>query len=430
MKKIFNIMVLLMMMFSVLGSAFATSFDELTPEEQETFLSQSFKVDQKVTVLKDGFFSSSTAQTLAVQDPFASAGQPVMIEFTLSNVGAEFPFNQIPLPADSFALMLAIDPDINFRTSSGTEIDWFERMNGIEKFLTVTRLGAVKFGSEVKNEITGRQCEFIDVFDNLPKSAQEEIIEKNDGVKPDGVFAWDCIRVTNEEFFQDSVEDNCKSENYDSTCLAKVNKRSADGGFTDSTVVALTSDVTKGTCEAVRGGSSVVSFLSKSVVKCGIGQNGLQPGDSVTLRFYAVVPADTPTVSPDDLDQSNEVRNFQSFSQSCLDSQFPQNCHTIYAGVYPIKTKNLISMTVEGATDTLQFGSCGFQKLYKGSNIDFTDCVRSRVSGVSTIGEPIWEGTGIFYVLAPDLSGQVALVLIGATALGVMGGVTSTRRRR
>lgn len=411
------------MFMVLLSSSFAFN---LTDAELDS-ASKSLDVQYKITELPKSLYSS-TAQTLQIQDPFSAPGQPVIIEFTLSNVGAEFPFNQIPLPADTFALMVAIDPDLNFRTDDGREIDYFERMTGIQKFLTVSRLGVVKFGSEITNEVSGRQCEFIDVFSHLPISAQQEITNINDGKKPDGIFAWDCIRVTNEEFFKDSVEDNCKAEGYSSSCLAKVNKRGADGGFTDHTTVALVSDVPKGQCEAVRSTKNVVSFLSKSVVKCGIGSNGLQPGDSVTFRFYAVVPADTPAVNPDDLDKAQEIREFTSFSQSCLDSQFPLNCHTIYASVIPIATDNLLSVSVDGLTDALQVGNCGFQKLWKGSNTDFTDCVRSRAGGISTIGEPIWEGRGVFFVLAPDLSGQVTLVLFASGMVGVVGGTIFRRR--
>jgi len=288
--------------------------------------------------------------------------------------------------------------------------------------MTVARLGAVKFGSEVTNEVTGRMCEYIDVFKHLPKSAQEEIIAENDGKKPDGVFAWDCVRVTNEEFFEDSVEDNCKKEGYSSTCLAKVNKRGANGGFTDSTTVALVSDIPKGTCEAVRG-NTVAGFFAKSLVKCGIGENGLNPGEEVTFRFFAVVPTDTPVINPDDLEKSQEIQTKYSFSQSCLDSQFPQQCHTIYAGVFPIKTGNLMSWFVDNTMDTLSVGACGFQKLWSGSGIDFTDCARSRTEGISTIGEPIWEGRGTFFVVGADLEGRIQMILNIGLLLGAFTGV-------
>jgi len=425
MKKI---IIQVLLVFMLLSSAFAVpTYDDLSEEDKLAFTNQAFKVEQKVTAIGRSFLPSSTAQTLAVQDPFASPGQPVMIEFTLSNVGAEFPFNQIPLPADSFALMIAIDPDLNFRTSDGREIDIFEKMNGIEKFLTTSRLGAVKIADEIGSEFTGRQCEFIDIYKHLPKSVQEDIIERNNGKNPDGVFAWDCLRATNEEFFKDTVEDVCGDEGYSSTCLAKINNRGTNA-LTDNTVVALVSDVPKGTCEAVRG-NTVVSFFAQNVVKCGIGSNGLNPGESVTLRFYAVVPSDTPAVNPDNLDSSGEVLEFTTYSQSCLDSQFPLNCHTIYAGVFPVKTSNLLTWFVDGATNSLTLGSCAFNKLYNGANTDYGDCVKSRASGVSTIGEPIWEGRGTFFVLAPDLAGSVTLVLLATGLVGALGGYLVTRRR-
>ena len=54
-------------------------------------------------------------------------------------------------------------------------------MSGIEKFITTTRLGAVKIADEVTNELVGRQCEFIDIYKHLPASVQADVVERNDG---------------------------------------------------------------------------------------------------------------------------------------------------------------------------------------------------------------------------------------------------------
>ena len=94
-----------------------------------------------------------------------------------------------------------------------------------------------------------------------------------------------------------------------------------------------------------------------------------------------------------------------------------------------MKTDNLLSIMVDGVKDQLTVGACSFDKIYNGANTDFTDCVRSRASGISVLGEPIWEGRGTFFVLAPDLAGTVTLVLLASGLVGGLGGYLVTRRK-
>src|SRR3972149_11332854 len=68
-------------------------------------------VKQTITPLpKDAL--GSAIQPLTIYNPYAAAGQPVVVEFTLTNIGKEYPYNQIPVPPDSYALVMSVDKDL------------------------------------------------------------------------------------------------------------------------------------------------------------------------------------------------------------------------------------------------------------------------------------------------------------------------------
>lgn len=414
---------LLMMLLLLASNALAIKdWDDLTPEEQKSML----KVTSKVIPLEKNIFASSTVNPIRVNDPFASAGQPVIAEFTLANVGSDFPFNQIPLPADSFALVMAVDKEIGFRSEDGRSIDVLSKMTGLQKFMFITGLGFEVGVSDVTGALSGRTCQYVNVFDNLPKSVQEEVIDLNDNKKPE-VYMWDCLKITDEATFEERIEEACEDDGFSRSCLAEINEKSANS-ILNTNVVALVSDVPKGTCEQARG-KTMTSWIAKNVIKCGIGENGLRPGEQVTFKFVVIVPADTPVIQGEDLATSGEIQSEGfTYSASCMKSSNPKACHSIYSAVFPMATDNLLKITLDGMTDLFAVGGCGLNKLWFGSKSSFEACVEAKSTSIDVVGEPIYEGQGTFFVLAPQLDAQLTLVLFGITLSGVVSALSVTRR--
>ncbi|MFW9872650.1 MAG: hypothetical protein ACFFG0_06065 [Candidatus Thorarchaeota archaeon] len=422
MKKKFISVLFLLVILSNIVSAVKT-FDDLTFEEKQSML----EVKQRVIPLKE--IIPSSLSTLQINDPFASPGQPVVAEITLKNIGTEFPFNVIPLPPDAFVLLMGVDREVNFRTTDGRYIDVFGedstlKNKGILKFIYYTGIGLEASVVAAKDTLTGRTCTFVDVYDNLPNSAKEYVREKNNNARPQAIYAWDCLKISDETKFNERIKERCKSEAYDSSCIAEINKRDSHA-ITNTVLVALSSDVTKGKCEAVRG-TTVTSFIAKNVVKCGIGSNGLEPGDSVTLRFFISVPSDTPVIGSSDI--SREIEASSSYQSSCIDSQFPKSCHTLYAGIYPMATNNLVKIIKDNIIDVFKVGGCGANKLFFGSSTDFEACVEARTSTLDVVGDPIWEAQGSFFVLAPQIDATVQFFLYFVFASGMIGGASLLRR--
>lgn len=408
----------------LVGFPFASAIPEwkdLTPEEQQRMI----KVDQKFIPIYEKFIPSSTINPIRVNDPYASAGQPVMIEFTLANVGTEFPFNQIPLPSDAFVLVAAIDKEVGFRTSDGRELDVFSKMSGLQKFIFLTGLGLESSVNTVFATAIGQSCQFIDVFGILSKSVQEDAISRNNNKKPQ-VFMWDCLKLTDEETFKERVQEKCQDNSYTSACLSEINKQNANS-IGNTKVVALVSDLPKGTCEQRRG-KTTISYLAKNVIACGIGENGLRPGETVTIRFVAVVPSDTPVLQDEELAKSSEIYpDGFTYSASCLNSQYPKTCHSFYAAVFPMATDNLFKIFLDSSFDLFNVGGCAINKLFYGDGASFEACVEAKATSVDTVGDPIYEGQGTFYVLAPQLQGQVTLVLFGYFIVGLLSSSTLNR---
>jgi len=417
MKKIGTLALIVFMFLVTVSSALALQWDDLTQEQKQNMLS----VKRQVTPLESANLPSSTVNPIRIDDPFASAGTPVLVEYTLANVGSEFPFNQIALPPDSFALVISVDKEVGFRTSDGAEIDIFDKMSGLQKFMFLTGLGFEIGVTQLYDTFEGQTCRYVNVYDNLPQSVKDEITIRNDGA-PAEVLMWDCLKVMDEEKFEERVDEQCEDQGYSTACLAAINKR-ATNSITNTVVAALSSDVDQGTCEQVRG-ATPVSYLSQNVVKCGIGENGLLPGKEVTFRFVIVVPSDTPVLSDEDLARSGEIEQESfTFQASCLKSQFPKNCHTIYAGVYPMATNNVLKVFTQSVTDLFVVGGCGLNKLWFAESTDFEACVEAKSTSIDVVGEPIYEGQGVFFVLAPQLDSRIQLVIIGVAIMGLIGGV-------
>ena len=82
-----------------------------------------FNADFNVFPTPEGKISSSLGeiQAIRINNPYAAGGQPVVVEFTLQNIGDQlgYPFDKIDLPADVYALQLAVDKDIQVVMADG-----------------------------------------------------------------------------------------------------------------------------------------------------------------------------------------------------------------------------------------------------------------------------------------------------------------------
>jgi len=221
-------------------------------------------------------------------------------------------------------------------------------------------------GEWASQQLEGRQCGHIDIWTIIPKHLQDEITIANGGKRPSALYNWSCIKLVDEPYFNNKVADLCQGK-INAKCLAEINKKTYVG---DSVTVFLTSTVPKGKCERVadRGilehlGQQVLSRMD--AVECGIGDGGLKPGEAVTFSFVGLVPADTPVLTPEDFSGLTEINDGMTYSASCVDSEYPENCHTIYAGVFPIAKDNMVRILTDVVVgNTVRTVNMIFQTLY------------------------------------------------------------------
>jgi len=108
-----------------------------------------FDVDFTVKPEPKGVISSSLGaiQAIRINNPYAAGGQPVVIEFTLENIGDQlgYPFDKIDLPADVYALQLAVDKDIQVIMADGRRVDVWGMMSGYQKVMFLLGLSNGQF---------------------------------------------------------------------------------------------------------------------------------------------------------------------------------------------------------------------------------------------------------------------------------------------
>jgi len=398
-----------------------------------------FSVDTKIySAPKDGTIASSLGQVqpIRVNNPYAVAGQPVIVEFTLENIGDQlgFPYDQITLPPDTYALQLGIDKDIRVVLPDGRVVDIWGMMTGIQKIGFLLKLSTAEAVSEIKTQIKGGNCGYVEITKYLPNDIEDKLKDLNSG-KATKVYSWECINLVDMPLYETEVKSYC-GNTIDNACITQLNTK-VGNAVTDVVTVLLSSGsksgLEKGECERPNSGSfwkSLGGALANkaNVVECSIGTNGLAPGESVTFQFVALVPSDTPTISPQQLKELDDLKTtdgelYGGYTQSasCIDSSNPTACHSVYAGVYPAAQENLLSYLAGQTGSIIQGLKCGASWVWDLGKNDYGACVSTiSAQGVKAIGEPLWEGQGVFYVLGPALSASITLILWGAFVSGAL----------
>lgn len=376
-----------------------------------------------------------------ITNPYAVAGQPVIIEFTLENIGDElgFPYDQITLPADVYVLSLGVDKDIRVVLNDGRIIDVWEMMSGGQKVWYLTKLSTSEAYTWIKDQIKGQTCSYIETTKFLNPEIKQKLQDMNNG-KAVKVYSWHCIKVVDMPLFQSEIKNDrdCK-QGIDSSCIAKLNDDITRTWISDVVTVLLTSGtdsgIDKGECirpyqqqgefwKSVWG----VAIQKTNIVECSIGEDGLSPGESVTFDFVALVPADTPSLSPKALAQLDDLKTTDgelyggyTESASCASSSNPQACHSVYAGVFPAKHKTIVNYLTGSVGTAISSLKCGTNWLLELGGSDFTTCLKTiQAQGAQAVGEPLWEGQGIFYVLGAALSASINFILWGAFVSGAL----------
>lgn len=433
MNKAWKALLLCSFILLIAGSSFAEQIEGFKDESEFQEFPQ-LRVSKKVYELpSEGTLSA--IEPIRVADPYVTAGQPFIIEFTLENIGDElgFPFNQISLSPDQYALVLMADNQYDkVILPNGTSYDIWGNMDAWEKFNFAFATSLDSFGEYVAKELEGRQCGYVNVWPFIPVRLQNEITQANGGQRPAGLYNWSCIRLVDEDYFNAKVSTLCGGV-MDAKCLAEINNRTYVG---DTIEAGLLSTTAKNTCQRESLHQDFWGRLGGTLtgrgnfVDCGIGEDGIPPGQEATFTFVGLVPADAPVLSPTEFAEVTEINEGYTQSASCLGTDFPENCHTIYAGVYPLRKENLFNTVANGITGILSQGAgIIVSTLY---NLDVEAAKDVAVTGGGLIpravGEPIWEGRGIFFVVGPGLRGSIQLILMLALVVSGLTGASFKRR--
>jgi len=416
----------------VLCTSIAFAQTELFPSEGKYGEFPQIKTSETIYALPSGI--RTAIEPLRVTDPYVTAGQPFIIEFTLENVGDDYgyPFNQIALSPDAYMLVMMADNQFDqVILPDGSTYDLWNNMSAWEQFSFGFATATDSFGSFVGQQLEGRQCGYVNIWTHIPPRLQNEITVKNGGKKPEALYNWSCIKLIDEAYFNQKARDFCKGT-YDAKCLAEINNRTYVG---DTVMVMLSSQVERGKCERVvdQGfwealGGAITGRMNG--VECGIGESGLKPGESVTISFVGLVPVDAPVLSPQQFTQVADIDEGVTTSASCINSDFPENCHTIYAGVYPLAKDNLIKLVTDSTLGQLiKAGNLIIGTLYS-LDLEFAKDAVLTSGGITArvVGKPIYEARGVFYIVGAGLKGNVQIILMLAVFASFVTGASLARR--
>ena len=445
---------LLFVIFNLLITPFsAFALDERCDFPDEVFVegagcfSPKIKVDTKVYLEKEGSPIASSSSILGgdqidaikITNPFAAQGQPVIVKFTLENIGDQFgyPYNQIDLPPDNYVLMLGVDKDIGIRDKENRLVDIWGLMSTWERFAYIMVTSSVEFATMVRSELKGEVCGYVD----LSKASQLgikavpqrilDIVKERTG--SERIMVWSCLKITDKPFFATELKAYC-NKNIDSSCMSKISNDFGNS-VSDTIQVLLSSsdegEILKGECVRPHSGKGLWGYLKKlalpmidwNIVKCSLGDDGLKPGEKVTFDFVVLVPRDAPVVNPRNIDElkffgdRTEEEAVYTFDTVCRDDNpNVKACHSIYAGVYPARTKNWLNVIGKGFTNSLKLGSCTISGIFTSAKI--STCSQGKGFDINAVGEPIWEGSGIFYIVGPVLKATIEMVLWAAALAG------------
>lgn len=419
-------------------------------------------------------------EAIRIDNPFAAPGQPVLVDLTISNIGAQYPFNIIPLPPNQYAFVVTIDPvdKILYKKEDGTygrydlnDVAWGSWFGSswVSKGWYYLKKAIADFNVATSEDI----CKYVEVGDMFPDYAKKtfvwdnyrsEMLERHGRVTDNNfadkiddsdikeffpaVFEWQCIRSVDRESFEQEVEEYC-GNTITLGCVGAYMKDHV-GKLKTSSFVLLTDEVQEGKCEY---------DPDDGVTYCGVGSDGIcPPGNtacqgesSYTYQFVLLVPADAPALSPQefeslindgtiqgDFKQSATTGETYQFgfteSATCPDDDFSGGCHTLNVRVQAVNKNGLTTFFKKalgwGGAGTIGGLIAGATPLGAAFGIGVGVIKGIMVWGdYELIGAPIYEGQGIFYVVAPALKVAALFTLWLAIAAGTVGTLYATRRR-
>lgn len=423
---------------------------------------------------------------IRIDNPFVAPGQPVLVELTISNVGAQYPFNLIPLPPEQYGFVVTIDPvdEILYKTGDGTyeryninDVKWGSWFGSdwASKSWYYLRKGIADF-----KEVTGDDlCKYVEVGSLFPDFAKKrflfdsyrnEMEERHGSLTEDNyqdkitdkdiedyfpaVYEWECIRSLDRESFENEVKKDYCGDTLTMGCMAEYMNDNI-GKLKTSSFVMLTNQVPEGTCQYSD---------DDGITYCGVGRDGICPpgtegtcqGQSeYTFEFVMLVPADAPALSPQEFERlvnngniqgdfitdpaTGEQYNFGFTSSAvCPGDDYSAGCHTLNVRVQPTNKAGLKQVFQKGISGAA-FGGTGGAVLGGGIGAilgSIGGAIVGIVKGVMTygdielIGAPIYEGQGIFYVVSPALKVTATFTLYLAVLAGGSLAFVVGRRRK
>lgn len=443
MKRIIVLLICVFMLFATISGVLA-AFDERCENANEYYLDGTGCVEPKmsytttISATNDKAATASSLEAIAVSNPWAAQGQPVVVKFTLSNIGDQYsyPYNQIPLSPDSYVLLMGVDKDIGIINKDGKIYNiWNDYMNVWDKLVFLVLGSSGEFIEKVKIELKGQQCGYVNVYSYMTQRVKDKVVEVTGGAS---MLSWQCLKIVDMPYFSEKISSMCP-DGIDNACIAKINQDSSVAA-SDTVQVMLSSthngDIPRGECirpsklEGIWGSLAKITQPSGkwNLVKCSIGDEGLKPGESVTFNFVVFVPRDAPIVSAKEQRELYGIKGldesgFGGYTESyyCNNDKNAKACHSVYAAVYPMKTETFLSKAADGLNGAVQIGSCTLKMFLEKTN--FNDCLSAKGFGAGISGEPIYEGVGIFYVIGPVLKGAIEMILWIAVVAGGLTGL-------
>lgn len=431
MKKLIVSIILILSLVSLISpalGAISTSGKYMTPDGKE--VDMNIKIEKRI-IPQD--FSQPSA--LKIVNPYAAAGQVVVAQIVVTNEGGSYPFNYITLPPDQFGLMVAVDKGNEFVTCQNQpdlgKRYWEVFRNDGERLYWWLAIQESRNNYAIwQKSVSGRTCISYDATKStvfpFPASLGDVLNQRLcGGGGVNSIIMWDCLKIVDDYHWQNLVKTNCPNGVIDESCTTTLNdaqkyiSKSTENFVPSDTITCmLTSDPVNQVDMNPKSGTK-----PNSMVRCGIGPNGLKPGESATFSFYIMIPADTPLATKETLD-AVQFGTEPTVREDCSELGNPSGCHGLYVAVYPLATQTVMSDFSNWLTNAV---SCGGATRYFLDKNGFDQCWASKTSAERVVGEPIRAERGIFFIFGPALGFSVNMMLLGALVAGTFGGVIGRR---
>jgi len=288
----------------------------------------------------------------------------------------------------------------------------------------------------------------------VPYSEFKELLAKsNEEISKVWIYRWNCIKLMWADLYDDVYvemrRDACKGVEDTDKCFATLDEMIENGsirryiamhgiygagtGFGEKTFnpVGGSSVIACALTDDTAGEINTYGMFGKDMRICGIGGEGLKPGDKASFEFYVLVPADAPSGAlPEDLVEqlggSKEYVEIKSVWSSCRDVSArginAGNCHEIMAMIAPARHDRYpFKGTFSCAKDSFSINPFKFFS-------NFRLCMENMQTFEKT-GPPIAVASGVFFVIAPKIRFSMTFLMWGMFAAGVAAGGTRGYRK-